>query len=125
MSSIKLHTHPLLVLSSFVKFVVEETRDFIAYLVKNHLVISAFVMLFSVLLSISNKIKGPHQIMYELIQQQAFRYGTWFFLGVSSSIAVGAGFHTFILFLGPYIAEVTLAAYECHHTELLIRNPDR
>lgn len=123
--SIKLHTHPLLVLSSFAKFVIEEARDGTAYLIKKHLVISAVIMLLSVLVAISNQIKGPHQILYEVFQQQVFWYGTWFFLGVSSSIAVGAGFHTFILFLGPYIAEVTLAAYECHHTELLIRNPDR
>jgi len=34
-------------------------------------------------------------------------------LGVLSSIGLGTGLHTFVLFLGPHIAEVTAAAYTC------------
>lgn len=34
-------------------------------------------------------------------------------LGVASSIGLGTGLHTFVLFLGPLIANVTLTAYEC------------
>ncbi|GAA5800489.1 hypothetical protein HPULCUR_005920 [Helicostylum pulchrum] len=41
----------------------------------------------------------------------------------TSSVAVGAGFHTFVVFLGPYIAQVTLAAYRCGSTDLMIRDP--
>ncbi|XP_074603338.1 vacuole membrane protein 1-like [Brevipalpus obovatus] len=37
----------------------------------------------------------------------------WVGLGVLSSIGLGTGLHTFILYLGPHIAKVTLAAYEC------------
>ena len=35
-------------------------------------------------------------------------------LGIASSIGLGTGFHTFILYLGPHIVEVTLAANECN-----------
>lgn len=37
----------------------------------------------------------------------------WVGLGILSSIGLGTGLHTFILYLGPHIAKVTLAAYEC------------
>ena len=40
-------------------------------------------------------------------------YGWWVLLGVASSIGLGTGLHTFVLFLGPHIARVTLTAYEC------------
>lgn len=37
----------------------------------------------------------------------------WVGLGVASSIGLGTGLHTFLLYLGPFIGQVTLAAYEC------------
>jgi len=37
----------------------------------------------------------------------------WVGLGVLSSVGLGTGLHTFILYLGPHIAAVTMAAYEC------------
>lgn len=123
--TIKLHTHPLLVLSSFSKFVIEATRDGMSYLFQEHLIFSFFLAFTLAFVTMVNTIKGPHQLVLEILQQQCVWYGTWFLLGVASSIAVGTGFHTFILFLGPYIAEVTLAANACHSAQLLTRNPDR
>ncbi|CAG2121527.1 unnamed protein product, partial [Medioppia subpectinata] len=37
----------------------------------------------------------------------------WCGLGILSSVGLGTGLHTFLLYLGPHIASVTLAAYEC------------
>uniref|UniRef100_A0A8C7ZUV2 Vacuole membrane protein 1 n=1 Tax=Oryzias sinensis TaxID=183150 RepID=A0A8C7ZUV2_9TELE len=37
----------------------------------------------------------------------------WAGLGILSSVGLGTGLHTFLLYLGPHIASVTLAAYEC------------
>lgn len=37
----------------------------------------------------------------------------WIGLGVLSSVGLGTGLHTFVLYLGPHIAAVTMAAYEC------------
>ncbi|TPX66229.1 hypothetical protein CcCBS67573_g07891 [Chytriomyces confervae] len=39
----------------------------------------------------------------------------WFTLGVLSSIGLGTGLHTFMLFLGPHIVKVTLTAYSLGH----------
>ena len=41
----------------------------------------------------------------------------WIFLGILSSVGLGTGLHTFVLYLGPHIARVTLAAYECSSVE--------
>ena len=38
----------------------------------------------------------------------------WIGLGVASSIGLGTGLHTFILYLGPHIAQVVIAANECN-----------
>ncbi|EPZ33300.1 hypothetical protein O9G_001712 [Rozella allomycis CSF55] len=41
-------------------------------------------------------------------------YGLWFVYGVASSIGLGFGLHTFVLFLGPFIAKVAIAAFHCN-----------
>lgn len=37
----------------------------------------------------------------------------WIGLGILSSVGLGTGLHTFLLYLGPFIASVTLAAFTC------------
>ena len=37
----------------------------------------------------------------------------WLLLGVASSIGLGTGLHTFILYLGPHIAKVALTSTMC------------
>lgn len=47
----------------------------------------------------------------------------WIILGIASSIGLGTGLHTFVLYLGPHIAKVTLAANECSYFPEM--NPSR
>lgn len=44
----------------------------------------------------------------------------WVGLGIASSIGLGTGLHTFVLYLGPHIANVTLAANECNAVPVLL-----
>ena len=37
----------------------------------------------------------------------------WIVLGIASSIGLGTGLHTFVLYLGPHIAKVALTATMC------------
>ena len=46
----------------------------------------------------------------------------WVLLGVASSIGLGTGLHTFVLYLGPHIAKVTLVAYECNSIPTMLPN---
>ncbi|CAF0998590.1 unnamed protein product [Adineta ricciae] len=59
------------------------------------------------------KSDGAHQSSIQTIERLIFWSLYWLGLGVASSIGLGTGLHTFLLYLGPFIARVTLAAYEC------------
>eukprot|EP01132_Coremiostelium_polycephalum_P002909 gene2909-3626_t len=48
----------------------------------------------------------------------------WIGLGVLSSIGLGTGLHTFVLYLGPHIAKVTLAATEWNSLDFLQYGPN-
>uniref|UniRef100_A0A4Y0B4L0 Vacuole membrane protein n=2 Tax=Anopheles funestus TaxID=62324 RepID=A0A4Y0B4L0_ANOFN len=56
---------------------------------------------------------GHHQKLIESIKTKGFFIAYWLGLGILSSVGLGTGLHTFLLYLGPHIASVTLAAYEC------------
>jgi vacuole membrane protein 1 len=59
------------------------------------------------------KCPGPHEKYRQIVFDIGYFSLYWIFLGVASSIGLGTGLHTFVLYLGPYIAQVTLAANEC------------
>lgn len=56
---------------------------------------------------------GPHQMYLRSTEKEILWCLYWLGLGVLSSVGLGTGLHTFLLYLGPHIAAVTLAAYEC------------
>ncbi|RWS07686.1 vacuole membrane protein 1-like protein, partial [Dinothrombium tinctorium] len=56
---------------------------------------------------------GPHQKYLLFLEKKLIWCGYWLGLGILSSVGLGTGLHTFLLYLGPHIASVTLAAYEC------------
>ncbi|KAJ2009663.1 hypothetical protein GGI04_000235 [Coemansia thaxteri] len=69
-------------------------------------------------------VAGPHIDVFRQIDSWVAWYSYWIMLGVLSSIGLGAGLHTFVLFLGPHIARVTLTAYECGSTAFPVRGPN-
>lgn len=48
------------------------------------------------------------------IEQEVLWGAYWVGLGILSSVGLGTGLHTFLLYLGPFIASVTLAAFTCN-----------
>ncbi|KAJ8972856.1 hypothetical protein NQ317_010280 [Molorchus minor] len=52
--------------------------------------------------------KGPHQNAVQGVYKKLLWCLYWIGL-----VGLGTGLHTFLLYLGPHIAQVTLAAYEC------------
>ncbi|NWZ16017.1 VMP1 protein, partial [Agelaius phoeniceus] len=59
-------------------------------------------------------IEGTHQQYVQYMEKKFFWCAYWVGLGILSSVGLGTGLHTFLLYLGPHIASVTLAAYECN-----------
>jgi len=59
-------------------------------------------------------IEGPHHAAYQQHEEKILWCSYWVWLGILSSVGFGSGLHTFVLYLGPHIAKVTLAAFECN-----------
>ncbi|GJQ85276.1 hypothetical protein Trydic_g23175 [Trypoxylus dichotomus] len=64
--------------------------------------------------AIAFKVDGPHQNFLQQWYSTLLWCLYWTGLGILSSVGLGTGLHTFLLYLGPHIAQVTLAAYECN-----------
>lgn len=110
--NIKLWTHPILT----IKYCVLETTTLFQIYKRSFLNHKKTLALFTLLLIAFFTlwyIPGKHQVYVEWIRRNAFFVVYWVGLGVISSIGLGTGLHTFLLYLGPHIASVTLAAYEC------------
>ncbi|XP_076065442.1 transport and Golgi organization 5 isoform X2 [Oratosquilla oratoria] len=60
------------------------------------------------------RIPGPHQVYIQRIEKEFWWCAYWVWLGILSSVGLGTGLHTFLLYLGPHIAHVTMAAYSCN-----------
>ncbi|XP_034663269.1 vacuole membrane protein 1 [Drosophila subobscura] len=88
-------------------------RTWSARLVQQRLLLAALIVL-GILFSVIYRIDGPHQVAIELVRRNTWFFVYWLGLGVLSSVGLGTGLHTFLLYLGPHIASVTLAAYECN-----------
>ncbi|KAL6856026.1 hypothetical protein ACP4OV_018828 [Aristida adscensionis] len=61
---------------------------------------------------------GPHE---KHVQELLWyvRFGLWWIiLGVASSIGLGSGLHTFVLYLGPHIALFTIKAVQCGRVDI-------
>lgn len=54
-----------------------------------------------------------HEYSEPLIQIRHILYfgSYWILLGVASSIGLGTGLHTFVLYLGPHIAKTVIMAH--------------
>lgn len=69
------------------------------------------------LFSLAYSTEGPHQRYVQHLEKRFLWCAYWVGLGILSSVGLGTGLHTFLLYLGPHIASVTLAAYECGSTD--------
>ncbi|XP_061924393.1 vacuole membrane protein 1 isoform X2 [Entelurus aequoreus] len=75
------------------------------------------VLLLCSLFSVTYSIQGAHQKYVQYLEKRFLWCAYWVGLGILSSVGLGTGLHTFLLYLGPHIASVTLAAYECSSTD--------
>lgn len=82
-----------------------------------NIVLIALITLFGFILAYT---EGPHSQYRQSIADLSIFATYWIGLGVASSIGLGTGLHTFVLYLGPHIARVTLAANECNAVPKLL-----
>ncbi|KAI1294084.1 Vacuolar membrane protease [Mortierella claussenii] len=121
---ISVYTSPLTVLSYFVLYLLHEFRMLLVWIVSQQYLLVVLPLLTAVVYFVYQT-DGAHQPLLKHAESGLIWYGYWTLLGIASSVGLGTGLHTFILFLGPHIAEVTLAAYKCGNTEFDVRGDQR
>ncbi|KAI8600928.1 hypothetical protein EDD21DRAFT_305870, partial [Dissophora ornata] len=121
---ISVYTSPLTVFSYFVLYLLHEFRMLLVWIVSQQYLLVVLPLLSAVVYFVYQT-DGAHQPLLKHAESGLIWYGYWVLLGVASSVGLGTGLHTFILFLGPHIAEVTLAAYKCGNTDFDVRGDYR
>ncbi|XP_019180096.1 PREDICTED: vacuole membrane protein KMS1-like [Ipomoea nil] len=117
MANLTLMTQPFKTLKLFVMAVLEWLRQSLAYLFSHAL----WFVLFSCVAVLSGMLllttDSAHEKMEEVLEYVQF--GVWWIaLGVASSIGLGSGLHTFVLYLGPHIAFFTIKAVKCGRVDI-------
>ena len=115
MAKIKLSifNEPIQTLTLFFQFIYEEINNIILYLVKNKKTTFTVLTISFFLLEIIS-------IYFNYILVNIVNAIYWTFLGILSSIGLGFGIHTGILFLFPLIIRVSLLSKNCHNTNFEI-----
>ncbi|XP_024029020.1 vacuole membrane protein KMS1 [Morus notabilis] len=118
LENLTLATQPFKTLKFFVLAVFLYIKRSIFYLLAKGgwlMLLSTLALAVGVLLV---TIDGPHEKHVEELVKY-FRFGLWWMaLGVASSIGLGSGLHTFVLYLGPHIALFTIKAMKCGRVDL-------
>ncbi|CAN0856710.1 hypothetical protein LINGRAHAP2_LOCUS6562 [Linum grandiflorum] len=118
LDSLTIAAQPLKTLKFFVLAIFQYLKLFVLYLLGKGgwlMLLSAVVVAFVFLVA---TVDGPHEKHLEEISHY-LRFGLWWIaLGVASSIGLGSGLHTFVLYLGPHIALFTIKAMQCGRVDL-------
>ncbi|XP_022864360.1 vacuole membrane protein KMS1-like isoform X2 [Olea europaea var. sylvestris] len=118
LEKLTLIAQPVKTLKFFILAVVKYLRRSVAYILSH----GGWIMLFSTIIAIAglllSTIDGPHEKHVEEVLRY-IQFGLWWVaLGVASSIGLGSGLHTFVLYLGPHIALFTIKAMQCGRVDI-------
>src|SRR3990167_920689 len=93
---------PILTITLFSQVLLEGIKDAIKFSIQHK--ITQYII-FPIILTylILNNIPGEHQIYVNALEWSVEFFVWWFGLGVLSSIGLGTGMHTGVLFLFPHI----------------------
>ncbi|KAI8561378.1 hypothetical protein RHMOL_Rhmol04G0334400 [Rhododendron molle] len=118
LENLTLTTEPVKTVKFFVLAVLQYLKKTVLYLLAHGgwlMVLCTIGVLVGILLL---TIDGPHEKHVEELRQYV-QFGLWWVaLGVASSIGLGSGLHTFVLYLGPHIALFTLKATQCGRVDI-------
>ncbi|NXX12846.1 VMP1 protein, partial [Podargus strigoides] len=111
--NILLWRKPLVTLQYFFLETLINLKEWTIKLWHRRSILVSFLLTLAVLAA-TYYIEGTHQQYVRYMEKKFFWCAYWVGLGILSSVGLGTGLHTFLLYLGPHIASVTLAAYECN-----------
>ncbi|CAD8111560.1 unnamed protein product [Paramecium primaurelia] len=111
-----LFSNPIKTLYLFTIVLFNYAKDAIKYLSKFWHIIG-----FLTLIVIAPRfVEGEHSELVRQGDEIAYFMLYWLVLGIMSSVGLGTGLHTFVLYLGPHIAKTTIQAYECNALPLFV-----
>ncbi|XP_039055909.1 vacuole membrane protein KMS1-like isoform X2 [Hibiscus syriacus] len=118
LENLTLTTQPFKTLRFFVLAIYQYLKRSTLYLLAKGGWLMLLSILIAVLVVLLVTIEGPHEKHVEEVSRYV-RFGLWWIaLGVASSIGLGSGLHTFVLYLGPHIALFTIKAMQCGRVDL-------
>ncbi|WOK95478.1 hypothetical protein Cni_G04185 [Canna indica] len=118
LQNLTLTTQPFKTLQLFLFATLQYLKQSLLYLLKKGGWLMALTIIVAVLVFflVNDDISNEKHIQ-EILQYT--RYVVWWVaLGVASSIGLGSGLHTFVLYLGPHIAFFTIKAMKCGRVDL-------
>ena len=116
---------PLTILYYFLWYVADMISVFIKTLERKRKSVLAIILIPLLSIILAWNTDGNHRRLIQYVEMGARWYGGWIMLGIASSIGLGTGLHTFMLFLGPYIAKATIAAANCGNLDFETQGPER
>ncbi|RYR37462.1 hypothetical protein Ahy_A09g042342 isoform B [Arachis hypogaea] len=118
LENLTITTQPLRTLKFFTLAIIQYLKKSIFYLLEIGGWLVLFVCVIGALAMMLIPTDGSHEKhLEELINYSRFVLW-WVALGVASSIGLGSGLHTFVLYLGPHIVLFTIKAMQCGRVDL-------
>ena len=108
---ISLFKHPAIYFMLLIQ-VIQDMLKWIVKFVGKNIVLVIILIIIGVAI---NTIESLYVLsfLFKTIKSILFFMGYWIILGVASSIGLGTGLHTFVLYLGPHIAQLAIVATNC------------
>ena len=120
---VRLVTAPITTLNLFAQILWEYTHTTAVYLLSHRTLLYSLLSTAALFLLLYT-LPGPHQPHLSTLSHWLYFSALWLTLGVLSSVGLGTGLHTFVLYLGPYIAKTTLAVTECNTLDVALSGPE-
>nr|XP_020017409.1 vacuole membrane protein 1-like [Castor canadensis]XP_020017410.1 vacuole membrane protein 1-like [Castor canadensis] len=96
--NIVLWRHPLITLQYFSLETLVILKEWTSKLWHRQSIVVSFLLLLAVLIA-TYYVEGAHQQYVQRIEKQFLLYAYWIGLGILSSVGLGTGLHTFLLYL--------------------------
>ncbi|KAL1548603.1 meiotic spindle pole body protein Kms1 [Salvia divinorum] len=118
LENLTLTSQPFKTLKLFILAVRQYIRKFAAYMLSHGGWLILLTAIVAAIVTLLVTVEGPHGKHVEEIQRYVQFVLWWVALGVASSIGLGSGLHTFVLYLGPHIAFFTIKAIKCGRVDI-------
>lgn len=119
-NQMKLWRAPIWTLMYFAYAMVNLAKQFVVYCQFHQRTLLALGGVLAVM-ALARIIPTPYHDSILEVESALIWYAYWCVLGIASSIGLGTGLHTFVLFLGPFVAKVTIYAFECENLDFNTR----